>query len=109
MEYLQIAKETLITLGAITFLALVAFMAKKGIELLDGKIDAEYLEKIKALVKIAIESAEQKFNFSKAGINKKDYAIDIVRNECPDVSDTLLDSLIESEVFKLNENEKEVK
>lgn len=105
MEYLQIAKETLITLGAITFLALVAFMAKKGIELLDGKIDAEYLEKIKVLVKIAIESAEQKFNFSKAGIDKKDYAIDIVRNEYPDVSDTLLDSLIESEVFKLNDKE----
>lgn len=68
------------------------------------KVDAQKLEKWKSLVEIAVTSAEQIYNTSKAGTEKKNYVRAWLNEKGITYDEKTIDALIESAVNKLNQS-----
>lgn len=67
------------------------------------KIGNEKLISLKAWVSVAVSAAEKLFDYSQAGSEKKSYVKQFIKSLGLDVDDEILDSLIESQVYKLTQ------
>nr|UWG82408.1 MAG: holin [Bacteriophage sp.] len=70
---------------------------------LKGKIDADKLEKIKLWVTVAVEAAEQLYEGSGRGEEKKAYVVKFLQEKGFTLDPDSLDKLIEAAVFNLPE------
>lgn len=67
-----------------------------------AKIGNEKFVSLKAWVAVAVSAAEKLFDYSQAGSEKKAYVKQFIKNLGLDVDEDALDSLIESQVYKLS-------
>lgn len=88
-------------IGAVISLA-VALISTFLIPLIKQKIDAQKLEKWTSLVEIAVSAAEQIYNTTKAGTEKKNYVRNWLNEKGITYDEKTIDALIESAVNKLN-------
>ena len=88
-------------IGAVISLIL-AVVSTFLIPFIKQKFDAQKLEKWKSLVEIAVTAAEQIYNTSKAGTEKKDYVRAWLNEKGITYDEKTIDALIESAVNKLN-------
>lgn len=70
---------------------------------LKGKIDADKLEQIKLWVTVAVEAAEQLYNGTGRGEEKKAYVVKFLQEKGFTIDPDSLDKLIEAAVFNLPE------
>lgn len=70
---------------------------------LKGKIDADKLEQIKLWVTVAAEAAEQLYNGTGRGEEKKAYVVKFLQEKGFTLDPDSLDKLIEAAVFNLPE------
>lgn len=70
---------------------------------LKSKIDAEKLAKITMWVEVAVEAAEQLYNGSGRGAEKKAYVVEFLNSKGYTLDPDSLDKLIEAAVFNLPE------
>lgn len=70
---------------------------------LKGKIDADKLEKIELWVTVAVEAAEQLYNGTGRGEEKKAYVVKFLQEKGFTLDPDSLDKLIEAAVFNLPE------
>lgn len=69
---------------------------------LKGKIDAVKLEKIALWVEVAVEAAEQLYEGSGRGAEKKSYVVEFLNSKGYTLDPDSLDKLIEAAVFNLS-------
>ena len=81
----------------------VAVITAFVIPWLKGKIDADKLEQIKLLVTVAVEAAEQLYNGTGRGEEKKAYVVKFLQEKGFTIDPDSLDKLIEAAVFNLPE------
>ena len=81
----------------------VAVITAFVIPWLKGKIDADKLEQIKLWVTVAAEAAEQLYNGTGRGEEKKAYAVKFLQEKGFTIDPDSLDKLIEAAVFNLPE------
>lgn len=84
---------------ALVVAAITAFV----IPWLKGKIDADKLEQIKLWVTVAVEAAEQLYNGTGRGEEKKAYVVKFLQEKGFTIDPDSLDKLIEAAVFNLPE------
>lgn len=81
----------------------VAVITAFVIPWLKGKIDADKLEQIKLWVTVAVEAAEQLYNGTGRGEEKKAYVVKFLQEKGFTLDPDSLDKLIEAVVFNLPE------
>lgn len=81
----------------------VAVITAFVIPWLKGKIDADKLEQIKLWVTVAVETAEQLYNGTGRGEEKKAYVVKFLQEKGFTIDPDSLDKLIEAAVFNLPE------
>lgn len=81
----------------------VAVITAFVIPWLKGKIDADKLEQIKLWVTVAVEAAEQLYNGTGSGEEKKAYVVKFLQEKGFTIDPDSLDKLIEAAVFNLPE------
>ena len=81
----------------------VAVITAFAIPWLKGKIDADKLEQIKLWVTVAVEAAEQLYNGTGRGEEKKAYVVKFLQEKGVTLDPDSLDKLIEAAVFNLPE------
>ena len=81
----------------------VAVITAFVIPWLKGKIDADKLEKIELWVTVAVEAAEQLYNGTGRGEEKKAYVVKFLQEKGFTLDPDSLDKLIEAAVFNLPE------
>ena len=81
----------------------VAVITAFVIPWLKGKIDADKLEQIKLWVTVAVEAAEQLYNGTGRGEEKKAYVVKFLQEKGFTIDPDSLDKLIEGAVFNLPE------
>ena len=81
----------------------VAVITAFVIPWLKGKIDADKLEQIKLWVTVAVEAAEQLYNGTGRGEEKKAYVVKFLQEKAITQDPDSLDKLIEAAVFNLPE------
>ena len=81
----------------------VAVITAFVIPWLKGKIDADKLEHIKLWVTVAVEAAEQLYNGTGRGEEKKAYVVKFLQEKGFTLDPDSLDKLIEAAVFNLPE------
>ena len=81
----------------------VAIITALVIPWLKGKIDADKLEEIKLWVTVAVEAAEQLYNGTGRGEEKKAYVVKFLQEKGFTIDPDSLDKLIEAAVFNLPE------
>lgn len=81
----------------------VAVITAFVIPWLKGKIDADKLEQIKLWVTVAVEAAEQLYNGTGRGEEKKAYVVKFLQEKGFTLDPDILDKLIEAAVFNLPE------
>lgn len=81
----------------------VAVITAFVIPWLKGKIDADKLEQIKLWVTVAVEAAEQLYNGTGRGEEKKAYVVKFLQEKGFTLDPDSLDELIEAAVFNLPE------
>lgn len=81
----------------------VAVITAFVIPWLKGKIDADKLEQIKLWVTVAVEAAEQLYNGTGRGEEKKAYVVKFLQENGFTLDPDSLDKLIEAAVFNLPE------
>ena len=81
----------------------VAVITPFVIPWLKGKIDADKLEQIKLWVTVAVEAAEQLYNGTGRGEEKKAYVVKFLQEKGFTLDPDSLDKLIEAAVFNLPE------
>lgn len=81
----------------------VAVITAFVIPWLKGKIDADKLEQIKLWVTVAVEAAEQLYNGTGRGEEKKAYVVKFLQEKGFTLDPGSLDKLIEAAVFNLPE------
>ena len=81
----------------------VAVITAFVIPWLKGKIDADKLEQIKLWVTVAVEAAEQLYNGTGRGEEKKAYVVKFLQEKGFTIDPDSLDKLIEAAVFNLPE------
>lgn len=81
----------------------VAVITAFVIPWLKGKIDADKLEQIKLWVTVAVEAAEQLYNGTGRGEEKKAYVVKFLQEKGFTIDPDSLDKLIEAVVFNLPE------
>ena len=81
----------------------VAVITAFVIPWLKGKIDADKLEQIKLWVTVAVEAAEQLYNGTGRGEEKKAYVVKFLQEKGFTIDPDSLDELIEAAVFNLPE------
>lgn len=81
----------------------VAVITAFVIPWLKGKIDADKLEQIKLWVTVAVEAAEQLYNGTGRGEEKKAYVVKFLQEKGFTLDPDSLDKLIEAAVFNLPE------
>lgn len=81
----------------------VAVITAFVIPWLKGKIDADKLEQIKLWVTVAAEAAEQLYNGTGRGEEKKAYVVKFLQEKGFTLDPDSLDKLIEAAVFNLPE------
>lgn len=81
----------------------VAVITAFVIPWLKGKIDADKLEQIKLWVTVAVEAAEQLYNGTGRGEEKKAYIVKFLQEKGFTLDPDSLDKLIEAAVFNLPE------
>lgn len=81
----------------------VAVITAFVIPWLKGKIDADKLEQIKLWVTVAAEAAEQLYNGTGRGEEKKAYVVKFLQEKGFTIDPDSLDKLIEAAVFNLPE------
>ena len=81
----------------------VAVITAFVIPWLKGKIDADKLEQIKLCVTVAAEAAEQLYNGTGRGEEKKAYVVKFLQEKGFTLDPDSLDKLIEAAVFNLPE------
>lgn len=81
----------------------VAVITAFVIPWLKGKIDADKLEQIKLWVTVAVEAAEQLYNGTGRGEEKKAYVVKLLQEKGFTIDPDSLDKLIEAAVFNLPE------
>ena len=81
----------------------VAVITAFVIPWLKGKIDADKLEQIKLWVTVAVEAAEQLYNGTGRGEEKKAYVVKFLQEKGVTLDPDSLDKLIEAAVFNLPE------
>lgn len=81
----------------------VAVITAFVIPWLKGKIDADKLEQIKLWVTVAVEAAEQLYNGTGRGEEKKAYVVKFLQEKGFTLDQDSLDKLIEAAVFNLPE------
>ncbi len=81
----------------------VAVITAFVIPWLKGKIDADKLEQIKLWVTVAVEAAEQLYNGTGRGEEKKAYVVKFLQEKGFTLDSDSLDKLIEAAVFNLPE------
>lgn len=81
----------------------VAVITAFVIPWLKGKIDADKLEQIKLWVTVAVEAAEQLYNGTGRGEEKKAYVVKFLQEKGFTLDPDSLDKLIEVAVFNLPE------
>lgn len=86
-------------IGALIAAAITCFL----IPYIKSKTTAEQQKEINAWVKIAVSAAEQIFNGSGRGEEKKAYVISWLKEHGIEVDEAELDALIEAAVYELNQ------
>lgn len=81
----------------------VAVITAFVIPWLKGKIDSDKLEQIKLWVTVAVEAAEQLYNGTGRGEEKKAYVVKFLQEKGFTIDPDSLDKLIEAAVFNLPE------
>ena len=81
----------------------VAVITAFVIPWLKGKIDADKLEQIELWVTVAVEAAEQLYNGTGRGEEKKAYVVKFLQEKGFTLDPDSLDKLIEAAVFNLPE------
>ena len=81
----------------------VAVITAFVIPWLKGKIDTDKLEQIKLWVTVAVEAAEQLYNGTGRGEEKKAYVVKFLQEKGFTIDPDSLDKLIEAAVFNLPE------
>lgn len=81
----------------------VAVITAFVIPWLKGKIDADKLEQIELWVTVAVEAAEQLYNGTGRGEEKKAYVVKFLQEKGFTIDPDSLDKLIEAAVFNLPE------
>lgn len=81
----------------------VAVITAFVIPWLKGKIDADKLGQIKLWVTVAVEAAEQLYNGTGRGEEKKAYVVKFLQEKGFTIDPDSLDKLIEAAVFNLPE------
>jgi hypothetical protein len=81
----------------------VAVITAFVIPWLKGKIDADKLEQIKLWLTVAVEAAEQLYNGTGRGEEKKAYVVKFLQEKGFTLDPDSLDKLIEAAVFNLPE------
>lgn len=81
----------------------VAVITAFVIPWLKGKIDADKLEQIKLWATVAVEAAEQLYNGTGRGEEKKAYVVKFLQENGFTLDPDSLDKLIEAAVFNLPE------
>lgn len=81
----------------------VAVITAFVIPWLKGKIDADKLEEIELWVTVAVEAAEQLYNGTGRGEEKKAYVVKFLQEKGFTLDPDSLDKLIEAAVFNLPE------
>lgn len=81
----------------------VAVITAFVIPWLKGKIDTDKLEQIKLWVTVAVEAAEQLYNGTGRGEEKKAYVVKFLQEKGFTLDPDSLDKLIEAAVFNLPE------
>lgn len=81
----------------------VAVITAFVIPWLKGKIDADKLEQIKLWVTVAVKAAEQLYNGTGRGEEKKAYVVKFLQEKGFTIDPDSLDKLIEAAVFNLPE------
>ena len=81
----------------------VAVITAFVIPWLKGKIDADKLEQIKLWVTVAVEAAEQLYNGTGRGEEKKAYVVKFLQEKGFTLDPDSLDKLIEAAFFNLPE------
>ena len=81
----------------------VAVITAFVIPWLKGKIDADKLEQIKLWVTVAVEAAEQLYNGTGRGEEKKAYVVKFLQEKGFTLDPDSLDKLIEAAAFNLPE------
>lgn len=81
----------------------VAVITAFVIPWLKGKIDADKLEQIKLWVTVAVEAAEQLYNGTGRGEEKKAHVVKFLQEKGFTIDPDSLDKLIEAAVFNLPE------
>lgn len=81
----------------------VAVITAFVIPWLKGKIDADKLKQIKLWVTVAVEAAEQLYNGTGRGEEKKAYVVKFLQEKGFTLDPDSLDKLIEAAVFNLPE------
>lgn len=81
----------------------VAVITAFVIPWLKGEIDADKLEQIKLWVTVAVEAAEQLYNGTGRGEEKKAYVVKFLQEKGFTLDPDSLDKLIEAAVFNLPE------
>lgn len=66
------------------------------------KTTAKERENIYFYIKVAVQAAEQLFNYNNAGKAKKEYVLDYIKKKELDISEEDLDVMIEAAVQELN-------
>lgn len=69
------------------------------------KLGTEKMAALEAFVEAAVAAAEQLFG-SGAGEQKKTYALTVLSEQGIDITDPVVDTLIEAKVYNLNEEQK---
>ena len=82
---------------------IVALLSAFVIPWIRSKIDASQFAKVKMWVTVAVEAAEQLYNGSGRGAEKKAYVVDFLAKKGFKLDPDSLDALIEAAVFDLPE------
>lgn len=91
-------------------LAIATYIFRKVImPYVESNVKKNDLDKVIALVKIAVSAAEQIFKESKAGKNKKEYVKKYLSKMGIELTDVQLNALIEATVYELNNAKQEIK
>lgn len=70
---------------------------------LKSKLNEEQLKQLTEWVRVAVAAAEQMFNESGLGEQKKEYVVNFIRSKGLEIDYKEIEALIESEVYKLTQ------
>lgn len=96
------SSEVFVQLGTIIISLVGAVITYIIIPFIKTKITAEQQKNIQFWISVAVSAAEQIYNASGMGKEKKQYVIDFLNNKGIELTPEQLDVLIEAAVYQIN-------